>query len=238
MDESGKSFASEPVNVRQWIGRIIVAVILGEAIWNLIVSVMNHVFVPWLGALMGPGSGLPTSFIQRPYDYPDLFVSVFEFCIAGLVAAILNYFLQRPKAARARPVKNQNPVRVVQPAPVPVIPRPAPIAATAMTQAPSPAPPVVRPAPVVAPAPVVPPTPVVAAAPIVRPEPIAPPAPVISAPPAPPVANPVVAAKPIPPPPAPPKPAPPAAKAEPPKPKKPKEVYYNIVGEPMPSDDD
>jgi large-conductance mechanosensitive channel len=230
MDESGKTFASEPVNVRQWIGRIIVAVILGEAIWNLIVSVMNNVLVPWLGALMGPGSGLPTSFIQRPYDYPDLFVSVFEFCIAGLVAAILNYFLQRPKATRARPVKNQNQVRAVQPTPVPVIPRPEPIAATAMTQAPTPAPPVVRPAPVV------PPTPVVAAAPIVRPEPIVPPAPVISAPP-PPVANPV-AAKPIPPPPAPPKPAPPVAKAEPPKPKKPKEIYYNIVGEPMPSDDD
>ena len=175
MDESGKSFASEPVNVRQWIGRIIVAVILGEAIWNLIVSVMNHVFVPWLGALMGPGSGLPTSFIQRPYDYPDLFVSVFEFCTAGLVAAILNYFLQRPRAARARPVKTQNPVRAVQPAPVPVIPRPEPIAATAMTQAPTPAPPVVRPAPVVATVPVVAPTTVV------RPEPIAPPAPVIAA---------------------------------------------------------
>ena len=235
MDETGKSFASEPVNVRQWIGRIIVAVILGEAIWNLIVSVMNNVFVPWLGALMGPGSGLPTSFIQRPYDYPDLFVTVFEFCIAGLVAAILNYLLQRPRAARARPVKTQNPVRAVQPAPVPVVPRPEPIAATAMAQVPTPAPPVVRPAPVVAPAPFV------ASTPIVRSEPIVPPAPVISAPPAPPVANPVVAARPVPPPPpkpAPPKPAPPAAKAEPPKPKKPKEVYYNIVGEPMPSDDD
>ena len=45
------------------------------------------------------------------------------------------------------------------------------------------------------------------------------------------------AAKPVPPP-APPKPAPSVAKAEPPNPKKPKEVYYNIVGEPMPSDDD
>jgi hypothetical protein len=33
------------------------------------------------------------------------------------------------------------------------------------------------------------------------------------------------------------KPAP-AAKAEPAKPKKAKNVYYNIVGEPMPSDED
>jgi len=29
-----------------------------------------------------------------------------------------------------------------------------------------------------------------------------------------------------------------APKAEQPKPKKPKEVYYNIVGEPIPSDED
>ena len=79
--------------------------------------------------------------------------------------------------------------------------------------------------------------PVVAPTTVVRPEPIAPPAPVIAAPSALPVVNPVVAAKPVPPP-APPKPAPSVAKAEPPKPKKPKEVYYNIVGEPMPSDDD
>ena len=27
-----------------------------------------------------------------PYDYPDLFVSVLEFCIAGFMAVILNYF--------------------------------------------------------------------------------------------------------------------------------------------------
>lgn len=34
------------------------------------------------------------------------------------------------------------------------------------------------------------------------------------------------------------KPVPPTPKAEPAKPKKPKNVYYNIVGEPMPSDED
>jgi len=61
-----------------------------------------------------------------------------------------------------------------------------------------------------------------------------------TAPPAPPVAEPT-AARPLPTAPV----ARPAAtkpsltpKTEPSKPKKPKEVYYNIVGEPMPSDDD
>src|SRR5689334_8452410 len=80
------------------------AVILGEAIWGLIVSIMNNLIVPWLGDVMGQSSGLPTSFTQRPYNYPDLFVSMLEFCIAGLVAAILNYFLQ-PGAERAKPAR-------------------------------------------------------------------------------------------------------------------------------------
>src|SRR5689334_14971838 len=121
------------------------AVILGEAIWNLIVSVMNNLVVPWLGDVMGQSSGLPTSFTQRPYNYPDLFVAVVEFCIAGLVAAILNYFLQRRTTGKVRVQSLPSnvpagPVRVV-PAPASVAPIPvvqAPIAQTPITQVPIP----------------------------------------------------------------------------------------------------
>ena len=49
MDQTGKAFRSEPADARQWIGRIIMAVILGEAIWSLIVSVMNNLVVPGWG---------------------------------------------------------------------------------------------------------------------------------------------------------------------------------------------
>src|ERR1700745_1738885 len=98
-----QTLTSEGKDTRNWIGRIIVAVILGEAIWSLIVSVMNNLVVPWRGDVMGQSSGLPTSFTQRPYSYPDLFVSVVEFCIAGIVAAILNYFFKRARAVRMKP---------------------------------------------------------------------------------------------------------------------------------------
>jgi hypothetical protein len=209
MDQAVKTFTSEGADARKWIGRIIMAVILGEAIWSLIVSVMNNLVVPWLGDVMG-SSGLPTSFTQRPYDYPDLFVSVLESCIAGIVAVILNYFSQRPRVGTVKPVKSSVPTAPVEPARV----VPQAVAATTMTQATSP---VAPPAPVTA-APGAP-SPFVAPAPPGRP--------VTVAPPAPPVANSVAA-----------KPLPPAPKAEPPKLKKPKEVYFNIVGEPMPSDDD
>ena len=103
MEQTVKTFTSEGADSRKWIGRIIMAVILGEAIWSLIVSIMNNLVVPWLGDVMGQASGLPASFTQRPYDYPDLFISVLEFCIAGIVAVMLNYFLQWQRAGRVEP---------------------------------------------------------------------------------------------------------------------------------------
>ncbi len=134
MDQTVKTITSEGADARKWIGRIIMAVILGEAIWSLIVSIMNNLVVPWLGDMMGQASGLPTSFTQRPYDYPDLFVSVLEFCIAGIVAVMLNYFLQRQRAGSVKPVKSSAPTGPVEPARV----GPQATAAAATTQATSP----------------------------------------------------------------------------------------------------
>jgi hypothetical protein len=219
MNQAGKTFTSEASDARKWIGRIIIAVILGEAIWSLIVSVMNNLVVPWLGDVVGQSSGLPTSFTQRPYNYPDLFVSMLEVCIAGIGAMILNYFFQRQRTGRVEFVKSPAPIAPVEPARV----VPPAVTAAARTQATSP---VAPQAPRAKPDPVTPPAPV----------PVAPagPAPFVSlakpvtvASPAPPVANSAAA-----------KPLPTAPKAEPPKLKKPKEAYYNTVGEPVPSDED
>ena len=215
MDQPVKSFPSQKADTRRWIGRIIIAVILGEAIWGLIVSIMNNVVVPWLGDMMGQSTGLPTSFTQRPYDYPDLLVSVLEFGVAGLVAAVLNYFFQRSPAGRIKAVQHSAPTAPAGPARL--FPQPATTAAR--TQIPSPFNP---PAPVAKADPVTPYTPVA-----VAPAPPVAPAPIIVAHSTPAVADPAT-----------PKPLPPAPKAEPAKPKKPKEVFYNIVGEPMPSDDE
>ena len=116
MDQPVKAFTSEGGDARRWMGRIIMAVILGEAIWNLIVSVMSNLVVPWLGDVMGQSSGLPTSFTQRPYNYPDLFVSILEFCSAGIIAVIINYLFQRQRAGGVKPVKSLAPTGSVGPA--------------------------------------------------------------------------------------------------------------------------
>jgi hypothetical protein len=229
MDQATKTLASGGANTGNWIGRIIVAVILGEATWSLIVSLMNNLVVPWLGDVMGQSSGLPTSFTQRPYNYPDLFVSIVEFCIAGIVAAILNHFFQRSKAGRAKPGKSLAPATPGAPM------QGVPLGATTIARPPAPLTqasslpvaresaakesPVTSSAPVnLAPA---------ARLPLVAP----PPKPVAVASSAPQVADSVA------------KPAPPAMRTESPKlestkPKKPKQVYYNIVGEPVSSDED
>jgi hypothetical protein len=232
MDQPVKPFTSDGGDARRWFGRIIIAVLLGEALWALIVSVMSNVVVPWLGDVMGQSSGLPTSFTQRPYNYPELFVSVFEFCIAGLVAAVLNYFFQRPATRRVKTSKGS--VRTVTPGPIRVVPQAATSSAPTETAAPqfeiTPAASAMSsPAQEVRAYPVIPsilipaasgaPAPPLAPAPEARPAAIAPATPDVPKP---------VASKPV----------PVAPKAEPAKPKKPKNVYYNIVGEPMPSDDD
>jgi large-conductance mechanosensitive channel len=221
VDQQVKAFTSEGADARKWIGRIIMAVILGQAIWNLIVAVMNNLVVPWLGDVMEQSSGFPSSFTQRPYDYPDLFVSVLEFCIAGIVALILNYFFQRQRVGRVKPGESSAPIAPVEPARV--VPQAA--AAAASIQAT----PVAPPAPGARPDPGTPPAAVTvthpAPAAFVTPGPVARSVAVASS--AQPVANSVAAKSLL-----------SASKGEPRKLKKPKEVYYNIVGQPVPSDDD
>jgi hypothetical protein len=227
MDRTGKTSVLEGAGAGQWVGWIIIAVILGEAIWGLIVSIMNNLIVPWLGDVMGQSSGLPTSFTQRPYNYPDLFVSMLELCIAGLVAAILNYFLQRRGTDEVKPVRIPSAMAPVEPI------RVGPLATSALLQAASPsAPPVsgTRPETLTS-------TPLVVA-------PVAMARPVAVVPLATPAGNQAVKPQPLssqgepgksePAKPEPAKPEPP--KLEQPKVKKP--TFYNIVGEPVSSDED
>jgi large-conductance mechanosensitive channel len=215
-------------------GRLLVAVLVGEGIWNVIVSLTNNVIVPWLGDVMGQSSGLPTSFTQRPYDYPDLFVAIIELCLAGLVAVAINAFFQKPRRVKIKVQK-----RVVSPASVaptqvvPVVTNPPPAPAV-VPRTDVPVAPVVAPRPVPAAVPVSPP-------PVVTQPPPAPvrPAPMVEAKPAAVVQPqpPVLTPKPV----APPAPIPAAAKPAPPTPPakvKPKKVYYNSVGEAIEFDDD
>jgi hypothetical protein len=222
-----QTFADNGAAARRLTGRILVVVIFGLAIWNLIVSLMSNVVVPWLGALAGPNAGLPASF-TRNYDYADLFVAVLEFCVAGIAAVSINWFFQRPRTQR-QPAPAAFVPQATSAAP-PFTPRPqnvplaqAMVTAPAQPSAPPPKPPATPVAP-----------PVVASVPnafattgSAASKPAA--APLSATLPTPAVPPPVKVSTP---PPAPP------PKPEPAKPKKEKPVYYNIVGEPVSDDED
>ena len=143
------------------------------------------------------------------FNIPNLFVAVVELCLAGIVFLSIKIWATRGAPAAPRVRREAAPSRMVVTEPAPsIVPRTA----------------AAEPETTPAPAPVLPvPPPAISQAPI--PPPPKPPAAISQAP--------------TPPPPKPPPPPPPSlppAKAK--KPEKPKEVYYNIVGEPITPDED
>jgi hypothetical protein len=192
MEESSNSPSLSAADSKKWIMRIVLALVLGQAIWGLVVALTAHLLVPLTARVMGGDPASPLYLGKGDIDVPALFIAILEFCLAGIVAAVLNSWVQKPGRVVVRRVAtvpgSLSLQSAVAPAPKAAAVTP-PLASPKPVQAVQPAP--VQPAPVQAP-------PVVAT-----------------------VATPV-AAKPV----------------APPKPAKPKEVYYNIVGDPITMDDE
>jgi len=223
MDEVPRTLSPESsaVDTGKWIGRVVIAVILAEGIWGFIVSVTNNLVLPVLARTMGGGDIQSPLYLGKgDFNVPALFTAVLELCFAGIAAVILNSWLQRkPKVTRTRAVR-VSPIPMQSIAPTqPMAPTPSPVVVPvqASVSVPSSAPNATT---VPVPAPVTP-----VAAPAQTTSPAAPSPGQFWSPPEPPA----------------PKAAPtaPVTKAKPSKPKPPKEVYYNIVGEPInPTEDD
>jgi hypothetical protein len=206
MDEIPRTSSLEwsAADTGRWIGRVVIAVILAEAIWGFIASVTSNLVLPVLARTMGGDAQSPLYLGKGDINVPALFASVLELCFAGIAAAILNSVVQRKtKVIRVKSV------------------RVSPIPAQQAAPPPSPPPAVVPVQVAASPLPAI--TPIVtysapeppAALPSQSWSPDASPQPKAAAPP------------------------PPKAPAKPQKPKPPKEVYYNIVGEPInPTEDD
>jgi hypothetical protein len=183
MDETAKSPAPESSDSRRWIGRILMAVVLGEAIWSLLVSITNNLALPAMARVVGGDAQSPLYLGKGDFNVPALFAAVLEVCFAGIVAVFLGAWSQRSGRTQARPVR--------------LAPVAAPLSAA-----------VVRPPPESRPTPVMT-EPAIEAT-----------LPVTSAAPAPPSER--RTAQPV----------------KPGKPKPAKQVYYNIVGEPVETDEE
>jgi len=138
----------QPVSSGRWVGRVVVGVLVGEGIWGLIVSLTRDLIMPLLARQTGE-----VSQSSQNINIPGIFTAVIGLCLAGLVAVILNFWVNRPvrattvKAARVSvsAAGSSSASRSIAPpaAQAPAAPAPAavtPSAASAAQQAPTPAP--------------------------------------------------------------------------------------------------
>jgi hypothetical protein len=111
---SPESSASDP---GKWIGRVLIAVILGEGLWGLIVSLTNNLILPLLARVMGADAQSPLYLGKGDFNVPGVFTSVLELCFAAIVAVILNSWVRRkPRLTRSKSVSlNAVPAQPVAP---------------------------------------------------------------------------------------------------------------------------
>jgi hypothetical protein len=85
-----------------WIGRVLIAVLVAEGIWGLIVSLTRDLIVPFLARQMGGDPQSPLYLGKGEFNIPGIFTAVLQFCVAGLVAVILNVWVRRPAKVTRR----------------------------------------------------------------------------------------------------------------------------------------
>jgi len=97
---------AEPVSSGKWITRVILAVIVGEAIWGFLVSLTNGLIVPALARVMGGDPQSPVYLGKGDFNLTGIFVSILELCLAGIVAVALNQWSRSgPARVRVKTVK-------------------------------------------------------------------------------------------------------------------------------------
>jgi hypothetical protein len=96
---------SSSADSRKWIGGIVIAVVLGEAIWGFLVSITNNLAVPAMARVMGGDAQSPLYLGKGDFNVQALFTSFLELCFAGIMAVLLNSWSQKPGRVRPKPVR-------------------------------------------------------------------------------------------------------------------------------------
>jgi hypothetical protein len=149
MDQTSRvpSPESPAQDASKWIGRVLIAVLLGEGIWGLIVSLTNNLLLPFLARTMGADVQSPLYLGKGDFNVPALFISVLELCFAGIVAVILNsWVLRKSRRGRAKSVR-LIPIPSDPTVTVPSLPAVVPVQAAASVPPPPATPAPVTPAP-------------------------------------------------------------------------------------------
>jgi hypothetical protein len=130
MDEPSQAFAPDlsPAGSKRWVGRLIVAVIVGLAVWNFVVSLTVNSVIPALARLLPADPQSPYYLGTGNYNVGAFFTSVLELCFAAIAAALVSAWTNKsPKPARR---KSPN---VASLAPSPIVPASTPAPRTVHT---------------------------------------------------------------------------------------------------------
>jgi len=152
MDEPAKAFAPDlsSAQSKQWIGRLLIAVVLGIAIWNFVVSLTTAVILPGLSRIMETDPQSPLYLGKGDFNIPGIFAAVLELCLALIAVLLVNSWAQRRprRVARKSVVPAAATTSIISPPPAPParaplaeVPMPAPVAQPAPAVAVSPSPP-------------------------------------------------------------------------------------------------
>ena len=129
MDEISKTSTPEyPALVPgRWVGLLVAAVVLAEAIWGLLVSLTNNLFLPLMAKVIGGDPQSPLYLGKGDLNVPALFSSVLGLCLAGIVFVLLNHWSRRrPAPVRVKTVRMGKTVSQATAQPLSITPSPAP----------------------------------------------------------------------------------------------------------------
>jgi hypothetical protein len=104
---------SSPADSRTWIGRILIGVVLGEAIWGFLASITVNLVLPAMARFMGGDAQSPLYLGKGDFNVAALFISLLELCFAGIVAVVVNSWSQRTRGVRSKTLRT---VPVARPA--------------------------------------------------------------------------------------------------------------------------
>lgn len=96
---------SSPSDSRIWISGIVIAVVLGEAIWGFLVSITINLALPAMARVMGGDAQSPLYLGKGDFNVQALFTSFLELCFAGIMAVLLNSWSQKRRRVRPKPVR-------------------------------------------------------------------------------------------------------------------------------------
>lgn len=201
----------------KWLGLAVAAVILAEGIWAILVSLTRSLLLPLLARVLGGDPHSPLYLGTGDLNLPDLFAAIIELCLAGILFLIIKARAGKPDEVRISPAKKIAQTRPPVAVPSPTA-QPAPVPLQTLAPASKPAASTAGAAQTSTASSLTPTAPVTSSSVPAQPQ---------TAPPASPAQAPAAPRKST------------EKPAAPSKPAKPREVYYNLVGEPInPTEDE